>query len=183
VKQAAPRHPVDLAGFDHRRTGIDQLYPVYSQLHAGWPGGHIDTYGCCSCLGLFHPTFELDLRLTRLFEEEGVRIVAGTDLGGALREIPGYALDQEVDLLAEDGLCRSASSRARPSTTPSSWEVRHLLGAVEVGKASDLVVLHGNPLESVANLHGVAAVVRRGRHLSGADLEALRESAERDSAV
>lgn len=45
MKQAAPRHPVDLAAFDHRRTGIDQLYPVYSQLHPGCLGSHIDIYG------------------------------------------------------------------------------------------------------------------------------------------
>lgn len=112
-----------------------------------------------------------------------MRIVAGSDFGGALREIPGYALHQEFDLLAEAGL---SPLRVLQSTTVDAAEflgVRHLLGAVEVGKASDLVVLDGNPLESVANLHGVAAVVRRGRHLSGADLEALRETAERDSAV
>ena len=47
------------------------------------------------------------------------------------------------------------------------------MGAVEVGRNADLVLLDGDPTRSAANLHKVAAVVRAGRYLDRAALDAI----------
>ncbi len=47
-------------------------------------------------------------------------------------------------------------------------------GTVEVGKKANLVLLDADPLTDIANTRRVAAVVLRGRLISGADLQKLR---------
>jgi imidazolonepropionase-like amidohydrolase len=48
------------------------------------------------------------------------------------------------------------------------------MGSVDIGKNADIVLLDGNPVESVQNLHTIFGVVRAGFYYSRADLEALR---------
>ena len=48
------------------------------------------------------------------------------------------------------------------------------MGSVTVGKDANLVLLDANPIASVQNLHGIAAVVRAGLYLSVRDLEAMK---------
>jgi imidazolonepropionase-like amidohydrolase len=49
------------------------------------------------------------------------------------------------------------------------------MGAVEPGKDADLVLLSGNPVEHVTNLHEIAGVVRAGRYYSPQTLAATIE--------
>jgi imidazolonepropionase-like amidohydrolase len=46
-------------------------------------------------------------------------------------------------------------------------------GAVETGKAADLVLLRANPLADIANTQQIAAVVLNGRYFSRKELDAL----------
>jgi imidazolonepropionase-like amidohydrolase len=63
----------------------------------------------------------------------------------------------------------------------TTWNAAEFLGATDVmgtvaaGRHADLVLLEANPLESVAHLHQIGGVVRGGRYLGPADLDALRE--------
>jgi imidazolonepropionase-like amidohydrolase len=58
------------------------------------------------------------------------------------------------------------------------------MGTVEPGKDADLVLLSGNPIDDVANLHAIAGVVRAGRYYSSQSLGATIDSiAETRSAV
>ena len=50
-----------------------------------------------------------------------------------------------------------------------------LLGTVEVGKAADLLLVEGNPLDDLANLTKLVGVFSRGRWLPRAELERQRE--------
>ena len=49
------------------------------------------------------------------------------------------------------------------------------MGSIDVGKNADIVLLNGNPVESVQNLRSISCVVRAGFYYSHADLDALRE--------
>ena len=44
------------------------------------------------------------------------------------------------------------------------------------GKYADLVLLHADPLESVANLHAIAGVVREGRYYDRDRLDSLKQA-------
>jgi len=118
----------------------------------------------------FREEFALGLRVTRLFDEAGVKMLAGSDACGAIWEIPGYSLHQEFDLLAEAGL---SPLRILQMTTLNGAEflgTTASMGTVEVGKQADLVLLDANPVENVKHLHDVAGVVRAGRYYSAAAL-------------
>ncbi len=116
---------------------------------------------------------DLSLRITRMFDEAGVKMTAGTDAGGGAGwVIPGVALHQEFDLLASTGL--SPLKVLQMATCNGAEFLNRLdtLGSVREGKTADLVILEANPLESVRHLHAISGVVREGRYYS---LETLLE--------
>ncbi len=116
------------------------------------------------------------LHMTKLFDTAGVRMLAGSDFGG-IWVIPGVSLHQEFDLLGQAGL---SPLRVLQMTTLYGAEFFHrtaIDGTVAEGENANLVLLDGNPVESVANLHKVAGVLRDGRYYDKAALEALKTKA------
>jgi len=115
------------------------------------------------------------IALTKLFDDAGVRMMVGTDGGG---QVPGQSIHQEFDELAKTGL---SPLRVLQMTTlnPAEFLGRTgTMGSIEVGKNADIVLLDGNPVESVQNLHNVYGVVRAGFYYSRADLDALKARAK-----
>lgn len=112
------------------------------------------------------------LQLTRLLADSGIRMMTGTD-GGWLTG-PGLTLKEEFAELAKAGL--SPQSILRMATVNAAEYLRRTetMGTVEPGRDADMVLLDANPLESAANLHAIAGVVRAGSHYSRQDLDALR---------
>ncbi len=116
------------------------------------------------------------LKLVWLFDQSGVKMMAGTDFGGQWI-IPGKSLHREFDLLARAGI---GPLRVLQMTTldPARYLHREAsMGTVQPGRNADLVLLNGNPLTKVANLHAIAGVVRAGRYLDRASLDALNDKA------
>jgi hypothetical protein len=112
----------------------------------------------------YRDAYDLQLRLTRLLDDAGVKLIAGSDSVGAVWEVPGHSLHQEFDELARAGL---SPLRVLQTVTLHAAEFlgrETTLGTVEIGKQADLVLLDANPIEHVAALHGVTGVVRAGRY-------------------
>ncbi len=119
----------------------------------------------------YRSAYEHQFALTKLLAETGVCMMAGTDNGG---EVPGQSLHQEFDELAKAGL---SPLKILQMTTLNGAEFlgrTATMGNVEAGKNADLVLLDGNPLESVQNMHRVAGVVRAGFYYSRQDLDAIK---------
>lgn len=121
--------------------------------------------------------FELQLRVTKVFADAGVPMMAGTDAGGSLWVVPGFSIHQEFELFAEAGLTPLQILRIATVDGAKFLGREDGMGGVAVGKSADLVLLDANPLEDVANLDRIAGVVRAGVYYSRSDLDALRESA------
>jgi hypothetical protein len=123
--------------------------------------------------------FALQLRLTALFDRAGVPMLAGSDMGGAQWLVAGWSLHQELDLLAQAGLAPLKVLQMTTLEGARFFGREATLGTVEPGKEANLVLLTGNPVESVSNLHAVDGVVRAGRYYARGDLDALLEAAAR----
>lgn len=127
-----------------------------------------------STLTVFHALYDVQLRLTKILADEGVPMIAGSDVTGASWEVPGASLHQEFDELARAGL---SPLKVLQMTTIEAARFLQLddLGVVEPGARADLVLLDADPTVDVANPHRVGGVVRAGRHLSRTDLDAIQE--------
>ncbi len=106
-----------------------------------------------------------------------VRILAGSDTG-AEYIYPGFSLHDELELLVEAGLSPAAALRAATLGPAEFLGAADSLGTVEAGKIADLVLLAGNPLESIGNTQRIAAVIANGRYLDRAALDSLLGRAE-----
>ncbi len=120
------------------------------------------------------------LRLTRLLDDAGVRMLAGSDACGAAWVVPGASLHHEFDLLAQAGLSPLRVLQMTTSHAAEFLDRTATMGTVEPGKDADLVVLDADPLTSVDHLHQVTGVVRDGRWYDAAALDRLKERVAAD---
>ena len=90
----------------------------------------------------------------------GVTLITGTD--ASYLHPPGFSLHDELDMLVEAGLTPAEALRAG---TLNSANLFPSLGASAIapGKRADLVLLNGNPLTDIRNVHDI-----RGRGASRA---------------
>ncbi len=120
----------------------------------------------------YQALYPYQLRLAKLFADHGVPMMTGTD-GGSMMA-PGLTLRQEFGELNKAGLT-PLKILQMATTDPAEYLGRQdTMGTVEPGRAADLVVLNANPLDSVANLHDIHAVVRAGKYYSAAELADLK---------
>jgi imidazolonepropionase-like amidohydrolase len=124
----------------------------------------------------FRDVYDVLLRLTKILDTAGVKMLAGSDAGGAVWEVPGFALHREFGELARAGL---APLRILQMTTLDAAEflgTTATAGTVEPGRDADLVLLRDDPLEDAAHLSSVMGVVRAGRLHTGAELSAIKRN-------
>ncbi|MDI1365398.1 MAG: amidohydrolase family protein [bacterium] len=120
----------------------------------------------------YRVAYQGQLKLTKLFADQGVPMMAGTDGGGV---VPGQSLHQEFDELAKAGLSPLKILQMTTLNGAQFLGRTATMGSVEVGKTADLVLLDANPVATVHNLHGISGVVRAGRYYSRADLDRLKQ--------
>ncbi len=97
---------------------------------------------------------------TKLYEA-GVPLCAGTDLG-AVVAWPGELAD-EIKRLHHIGMTKLEAIQAATINAAKLVGREKLLGSVEVGKRSDVVLVEGNPLDDLDALKKVRLVGRGGR--------------------
>ncbi|MEU6478026.1 amidohydrolase family protein [Streptomyces sp. NPDC047017] len=113
--------------------------------------------------------------MARIFDEAGVRMLVGTDSSGAVWVVPGAALHDEIDLLAEAGIAPLTLLRMLTLHAARFLGTTDSMGTVEEGRNADLVLLDADPVTDAAHLHRVVGVVRAGRHHPEAALTAMKD--------
>ena len=116
------------------------------------------------------------LKLVKLFDEAGVKMMTGTDFGGQWL-VAGFSLHQEIDLLAQAGLSPLKILQMTTLNGAKFLGRESTMGTVDVGKDANLVLLDANPIASARNLHRIAAVVRAGTYYSRVALDEIERQA------
>ena len=108
--------------------------------------------------------------LIRKLHASGATLLLGSDAPQVFN-VPGFSLHHELALMVASGL--SPYEALRIGTVAPARFLGVDGGTVEVGQRADLVLLDGNPLDSIDNSRRVHGVVVNGRWLrAGALLEA-----------
>ncbi len=153
------------------RPGVDYLAPrrldewkLNFAIRAGGPQNQDNRYN-------------LTLDIARALNDAGAPLLFGTDASGVVGVVAGFAVHEEIRLLAEAGL--SAYDILRTATAnPGRYINQHVadaepFGTVTVGARADLLLLEANPLADAANVKRLAGVMARGVWRDKAELQAL----------
>lgn len=98
-----------------------------------------------------------------LMHQAGVGVLAGTDSGqGGGR--PGETLHTELELLVSAGFTPAEALRTATLEPAKYLDDTESFGAIEAGKAADLVLLSANPLLDIRNTRKIVGVVLNGKY-------------------
>ncbi|MEJ7687059.1 MAG: amidohydrolase family protein [Variovorax sp.] len=117
--------------------------------------------------------YSLQMNVTRTLKQNGVKMLAGSDLGG-IWVIPGFGLHQEFRELAASGLSPLDVLQMTTLNGAQFLNREATMGTVTEGKTADLVLLDANPVEDAANLGKIAGVILKGRYFAPEALEKMK---------
>jgi len=124
-------------------------------------------------LGIFKNLAEVGKVVTRDMAAAGVGILAGCDA-----MIAGFCVHDELALMVSSGMTPLAALQAATVNPARSLAREMTLGSVAAGRSADLVLLDANPLEDIANVRRIRAVVAAGRFLDRSALDQLLTQAK-----
>lgn len=97
----------------------------------------------------------------KFIQREGTLICAGTDTPNPYL-VPGQALLDEIKLLAEAGLSNEAAVGAATFVAAKALNQAAEIGAIEIGKRADFLLLQGDPLADICAVEKICAVFKDG---------------------
>jgi imidazolonepropionase-like amidohydrolase len=99
-------------------------------------------------------------------------IAAGGRAGvGSHGQLQGLGYHWELWSMAKGGLSNHDALRVATQMGADAIGLGKEVGSIESGKLADLVILNGNPLESLRNTNTIRLVVKNGRIYDGNSLK------------
>ena len=114
---------------------------------------------------LIEKMFQKEVAIVGALHHAGVLIVAGTD-----QNVPGHSLYREIELYVQAGFTPMEAIQAATIVPARVMGLDKELGTVEAGKRADIVLVDGNPLESIHNIRKVEFVITNGTMYNSAEL-------------
>jgi imidazolonepropionase-like amidohydrolase len=109
--------------------------------------------------------FAKEVAVVGALHKAGVPIVAGTD-----QTVPGHSLHREIELYVQAGFTPMEAIQAATIVPARVMGLDKEVGTVEAGKRADVIILDGNPLESIHNIRKVEFVIANGTMYNCAEL-------------
>ena len=106
------------------------------------------------------------LALLKAAHDAGVTIVPGTDA------LAGYLLHHELELYARAGIAPAEVLRMATLTSARVMGADNRLGVIAPGKLADMVLVDGDPTQSIADVRRVDLVLKGGKVYESARIEA-----------
>lgn len=112
-------------------------------------------------------------KLVKGMQDEGVKILLGTDAGFEVQAftIPGISAHEELREFVDAGLTPYQAILAGTRNPAEVLNAANEFGTVSVGKRADLILLEGNPLENVNQVSKQSGVMIRGRWLPQTEVQ------------
>lgn len=110
-------------------------------------------------------TYDVWMSTISAMHRAGIPIIAGTD-----QAVPGYSLHREIELYVKAGFTPMEAIQAATIVPARIMHVDKEVGTVEMGKRADLILVEGNPIESISALRNVKWIVAAGRLYNAPDL-------------
>jgi imidazolonepropionase-like amidohydrolase len=123
--------------------------------------------------GLGDKVLAFDERLVHDLYEAGVPLIAGEDAGAVPWSVPGFELVTELELFVDSGVPEQDALRSASSLVAEFYGQDDEWGTIGVGKAADLVLLGGDPLQDISNVRDIRGVMVGGVWLERSDLQAM----------
>ncbi len=120
------------------------------------------------------------LRATRIFQEEGVTLLTGTD-SGIFTNIPGQSLVEELKLFVKAGLTPYQALKASTVNPAQVLGIGDKTGRIKVGYTADLILVDGDPTKDIAKLDSLSGVVVRGKWYNARKISKLEQQASNTS--
>ncbi len=125
-------------------------------------------------------THQRRLQMVKALHDAGAGLLLGTDAAAAM-VLPGYSIHAELQYFVDAGLTPYEALRTGTVAAAEFLHLQQEQGSIETGKRADLLLLDGNPLESVANVKRLSGVVLNGRWFDKAALSSLSSRERPDS--
>ena len=109
-------------------------------------------------------------RLVKFLHEGGGRLLLGTDTPNPFI-LPGFSIYEELQNLVDAGLTPYQALKAGTRDAAEFMGALGEVGTVSVGKRADLILVEGDPLDSIANATRRVGVMARGRWHTAGDLQ------------
>ena len=125
----------------------------------------------------FMDFYRKGLELTGAAYRAGVPVMVGTDANDSFVFV-GSSVHDELDELIRAGLSPAQALDAATRSGAAFLGRTNEFGAVQAGRAADLVLLDANPLDDIRNIRRIHAVLLNGRYLARTALDSLLSAAE-----
>ena len=109
-------------------------------------------------------------RLVKALHDQGIPVVAGTDMG-----FPGTSLARELELYVQGGLTPMQALQTATIGPARAMQAEQRSGSLDAGKQADVVIIDGNPLRQMRDLRRVQLVVKNGQVYAPAQLRKLAD--------
>jgi imidazolonepropionase-like amidohydrolase len=104
-----------------------------------------------------------EMQFERDFVKAGGLLIAGADptsYGGVL---PGYADQRGIELLVEAGFTPVEAIQIATKNGATYLGEQATIGTIAQGKSADIVVLNGNPAQTITDIEKVETVIKQGQ--------------------
>jgi imidazolonepropionase-like amidohydrolase len=106
--------------------------------------------------------FKMELEFEREFVKSGGLLLAGLDPTGYGGVVPGFGDQREIELLVEAGFTPVEAIHIATANGAQFLGELDQIGTLAPGKAADIVVIHGDPSKTIADVEKVEIVFKDG---------------------